>query len=56
MEDVPVKVICCGVEFWHTAIVPEIVAVGKGFTVTVAVPVWDCEQVVELPSWTLTRE
>jgi hypothetical protein len=34
VADAPVKVICGGVEFWQTAVVPAIVAVGKGFTVT----------------------
>ena len=41
--------------FWHTAIVPAIVAVGKGFTVTTTLPVCAWEQAFELPSFTLSR-
>ena len=55
MEDAPVKVIRGAVEFWQTLFVPEIVAVGKGFTVMVALPDWACEQVYRLPSWTEIR-
>ena len=36
--------------FLHTAIVPLIVAVGKGLTVMVAVPACVCEQAVVLES------
>jgi hypothetical protein len=42
--------------FTQTAVVPEIVAVGSGSTVTVALPPCDCVQVVELASRTLTSE
>jgi hypothetical protein len=51
----PVKVMFGDVAFLQTAIVPLIVAVGKGFTVTVAVPLCVCSQVVLLPSRTLNR-
>jgi hypothetical protein len=37
--EAPVKVINGGFAFWQTAVVPAILAVGKGFTVTVALPV-----------------
>jgi len=43
------------VAFLQTAVVPEIIAVGKGFTVIVAFPGCGCEHAVELPSWTLNR-
>ena len=56
MDEPPVKVINGAAEFWHRVIVPVIVAVGKGFTVTVVLPVCGSEQAVELPSCTLTRE
>ena len=36
----PVKVMLGDELFLHTVVVPEIVAVGNGFTVTVALPVW----------------
>ena len=49
------KVTNGAVEFWHMAVVPEIVAVGSGFTVTVAIPVCIWEQAVALPSCTLRR-
>ena len=41
-------------EFKHTDAVPEIVAVGIGFTVTVAVPVWFCEHIGVVVLDTLT--
>ena len=51
----PVNTICgAGVEFKHTAWVPEIVAVGIGFTVTVAVPVCSWEQAGVVVLETLT--
>ena len=50
----PVKVNNGLVPFWQTAAVPEMVAVGNGFTVTVAVPLAELRQVVELASLTLT--
>ena len=51
----PVKVIRGAVAFWQTSVVPLIVAVGKGFTVMVALPVWAWEHKVELPSVTFVR-
>ena len=42
--------------FMHTVLVPRTVAAGNGLTVTVALPDCNCEQAVELPSWTLTSE
>ena len=42
----PVKVTNGFVPFWQTAVVPEIVAVGNEFTVTVAVPDWVWKHVV----------
>ena len=42
----PVKVSNGLVPFLHTAVVPEIVAVGNGVTVTVAEPDCVCVQVV----------
>jgi hypothetical protein len=42
-------------EFWHKVTVPEMLAVGRGFTITIAFPAWGCEQLVALPSLTLTR-
>jgi len=48
--EAPVNVISGGAEFWQTAMVPAIVAVGKGFTVTTALPDCNWEQVVELAS------
>jgi hypothetical protein len=39
-----VKVISGEAAFWHTATVPEIIAVGSGLTVMVADPAWFCEQ------------
>ena len=50
MADAPVKVTSGAVEFWQTAVVPDIIAVGKGLTVIVALPDWDWEQAVPLPS------
>ena len=55
MPAAPVKVILGEAEPTQTAVVPLIVAVGKGFTVTVALPFCVCEQVVELASCTLTN-
>ena len=37
--DAPVNVTRGGVAFWHTVVVPEIIAVGKDITVIVALPV-----------------
>lgn len=51
----PVKVITGDVPFLHTDTVPLILAVGNGFTVTVALLICACEQCVEVPSCTLTR-
>ena len=41
--------------FLHTVVVPEIVAVGNGFTVTVALPVCVWLQAVDELSETLTK-
>ena len=41
--------------FWQTEVLPEMVAVGNGFTLIVALPVWAWEQAVELPSCTFSR-
>jgi hypothetical protein len=46
----PVKVIRGDAAFLHTAVVPLIVAVGNGLTVTVAVPVCACVHAVKLAS------
>jgi len=54
--EAPVKVINGAVALLQTAIVPEMVAVGNGFTIIVALPVCVCEQAVALPSCTLTSE
>lgn len=51
----PIKTISGAVASLHTAILPPIVAVGKGFTVIVALPLCGCEQVVELASCTLNK-
>jgi len=51
----PVNVIRGDAELLQTAVVPDMAAVGKGFTEMVAVPAWTCEQAVELPSCTLSR-
>ena len=51
----PVKVMTGGVPLRHTAVVPLIVAVGNGLTVTVAVPLCAWLHAVLLPSLTLTR-
>ena len=56
MPFAPVNVIFGEAAFLHTAVVPSMVAVGNGLTVTVALPVCACEQVVALASLTLTRE
>lgn len=50
----PVNVIAGAEAFWHTDVVPLIVAVGKGLTVMVTFPVWVWLHVVLLPSLTLT--
>ena len=52
----PLKVIFGALELLQTDVVPLIVAVGNGFTITVAVPDAVFEQVVELASLTLTNE
>ena len=54
MPFAPVKVIFGEDAPIHTAVVPLIVAVGNGLTVTTALPVCACEQVVVLASCTLT--
>ena len=41
--------------FLHTVVVPEILAVGKGFTVTVALPLWAWLQAVDELSETLIK-
>jgi hypothetical protein len=51
-----VKVILGEAPFLHTEVVPLIVAVGSGLTVTVALPACVCEHAVELASLTLTSE
>ena len=51
----PVKVILGDVAFWHTAVVPETDPFSNALTVITAVPVWACEQAVELLSSTLTK-
>jgi hypothetical protein len=55
VPDAPVNVIFGDAAFLHTAVVPLMVAVGKGLTVTTAIPVCSCEHAVELASRTLTR-
>jgi hypothetical protein len=50
----PVKVIFGEAELRHTAVVPLIVADGRGLTVTTALPLCDWTQAVVLPSLTLT--
>ena len=55
MAEAPVKVTRGAVAFWQTATVPPIVAVGNGFTVTVADPLWAWVHAVALPSCTLRR-
>jgi hypothetical protein len=52
----PVNVIFGEAASLHTAVVPLIDAVGNGLTVTIALPVCACEQVVVLASRTLTSE
>jgi hypothetical protein len=54
VPDAPVKVIFGETPSRHTAVVPLIVAVGSGLTVTVAVPPCICVQAVLLASLTLT--
>jgi hypothetical protein len=49
-----VKVIFGDAAFWHTAVVPLIVAVGNGLTVITALPLCACKQVEVLASLTLT--
>jgi hypothetical protein len=49
-----VKVIFGEAPFLQTDVVPLIIAVGKGFTVTTALPVCACEQAELLASITLT--
>jgi hypothetical protein len=49
-----VKVILGDDAFWHTVVVPLMLAVGKGFTVTTAEPVAGLEHSVELASFTET--
>ena len=51
----PVNVIFGELASLHTAVVPLIVAVGNGFTVTTALPPCSCKQAVLLASLTLTR-
>ena len=53
MPTTPVSVIVGFVAFKQTLVVPVIVAVGKGFTVIVAVP--DCNWEQELESDTLIK-
>ena len=50
MPFAPVKVTLGDILFWHTDVVPLMLAVGIGFTITVALPDCNCEQVVELAS------
>jgi hypothetical protein len=50
VDELPVKVISGEAAFWHTAVVPEMTAAGKGFTVMTALPLWSWEHDVELPS------
>jgi len=52
---VPVKVTLGDASFSQTAVVPLIVAVGKGLTVMVEVPLCALEQAVLLASLTLTK-
>lgn len=55
MPFAPVKVILGKEPSLHTeAADPDIVAVGRGFTLTVTLPAWVLEQDVELASLTLT--
>lgn len=51
---VPVNVISGEVAFRQIAVVPDIVAVGNGLIVTVALPLCAWLQIVLLPSLTLT--
>jgi hypothetical protein len=50
VPDAPVKVTLGDAAFLHTAVVPLIVAVGSGLTVTTAFPLCNCEHAVLLPS------
>ena len=54
MPDAPVKVIFGEAASLHTAVVPLMVAVGNGLTVTVALPPCGCEHAEVLASRTLT--
>jgi hypothetical protein len=56
MPPTPLNVINGAVLFWQTVVVPDILAVGKGFTVMVAEPEAVLLQAVPLDSCTLTRE
>ena len=56
VPDAPVNVIAGGSASLQTSVVPLIVAVGRGFTVTVALPDCACMHAVELASLTLTSE
>jgi hypothetical protein len=51
-----VKVIIGEAASLHTSVLPLIVAVGNGLTVTVALPRCILKQAFGLPSTTLTRE
>jgi len=51
----PVNMTLGEVTFLHTVVPPAIVAVGKGFTVTVALPLWAWLQAVDEASFTLTN-
>ena len=50
MPAAPVKVMLGAAAPLHTAVVPAIVAVGNGFTVTIALPLTICEHKEELAS------
>jgi hypothetical protein len=51
-----VKVIYGDTAFLQTIVLPPMVAVGSGLTVTTALPLCDCMHAVLLASLTLTRE
>src|SRR5512137_2288172 len=55
-DPAPVKVTLGEAASLQTAVVPLMVAVGKGLTVTTAFPDCDCEHAELLASLTLTRE
>jgi hypothetical protein len=55
VPDAPVNIIFGKAAFLQTAVAPPIVAVGKGLTITVALPACDCKHAVLLASLTLTR-